>query len=150
GAADPHRVLQHGLEYRLQLPWRTADDPHNLRGGGLLLQRLGERTRARVERLFQLDQRVWLVANLRYRLRSSRTNLAAEPWAVCAFERQGHLVGTVTGPTFRSAQLVNPNRAAPELAPFHTRSPRRRYSLNGIYGMSSGNLLVSRFWRRRT
>src|SRR5262245_23819286 len=37
-------------------------------------------------------------ANARSRLRSGRTKLAAACWAICAFERQGHLVGTATGP----------------------------------------------------
>jgi hypothetical protein len=64
-------------------------------------------------------RRVWhlgLVANMRSRLRSGRTKLAAACWAICAFERQGHLVGTATGPPFRSAQPriepINPNRTA--------------------------------------
>src|SRR5262249_8659740 len=34
------RVVQYGLQYWLKLPRRPADDPQNLRGGGLLLQRL--------------------------------------------------------------------------------------------------------------
>src|SRR5215472_3451524 len=42
-----------------------------------------------------------LVANARSRLRSARTKLAAAYWAFCAFERQGHLVGTATGPPSR-------------------------------------------------
>ncbi|MFZ0100914.1 MAG: hypothetical protein WAL49_01350, partial [Pseudolabrys sp.] len=29
-----------GVQYRLDLGWRTGDDTQNLRGGGLLLQRL--------------------------------------------------------------------------------------------------------------
>src|SRR5262249_16402881 len=36
-------------------------------------------------------------SNVSFRLRSGRTKLAAACWALCAFERQGHLVGTVTG-----------------------------------------------------
>jgi hypothetical protein len=42
GPADPHRILQYGLEDRLKLPQRTADDPQNLRGAGLLLQSLSK------------------------------------------------------------------------------------------------------------
>jgi hypothetical protein len=42
GAAEPGRVFQHGLENRLQLAGRTADDLQHLRGRGLLLKRLGE------------------------------------------------------------------------------------------------------------
>src|SRR5262249_25497604 len=36
-----HRVLQHGLEDRLQLTWRPRNDAQHLRGRRLLLQRLG-------------------------------------------------------------------------------------------------------------
>src|SRR5262249_19803356 len=54
--------------------------------------------------LFQFNQRIGPVANARSRLRSGRTKLATARWALCAFERQGHLVGTVTGPLLRSAQ----------------------------------------------
>src|SRR5262249_29739364 len=78
---------------------------------GKLPPRLGEFTGARFELLFQLDQRIGLVANVRSRLRSARTKLAVACWALCAFERQGHLVGTATGPV-RSAQPINPNRTA--------------------------------------
>jgi hypothetical protein len=42
GLADAGRVRQYGLEHRLQLAWRAADDLQHVRGRGLLLQRLGE------------------------------------------------------------------------------------------------------------
>jgi hypothetical protein len=42
GLADAGCVLQHGLEHRLQTALRAADDLEDLRGRGLLLQRLGE------------------------------------------------------------------------------------------------------------
>ena len=42
GLADACRVLQHGLEHRLQLARRTADDLQHLGGRGLLLQRLAQ------------------------------------------------------------------------------------------------------------
>src|SRR5262249_8414524 len=43
--------------------------------------------------------------NARSRLRSGRTKLAVARWAICTFERQGHLVGTVTGsPSGRPSQ----------------------------------------------
>ena len=42
GLADARRVLQHGLEHRLQFARRTGDDLQHLGGRGLLLQRLGE------------------------------------------------------------------------------------------------------------
>jgi hypothetical protein len=100
----PCRVLQHCLEYELQLPGRSGDDAQYFRCRRLLLQRFGKvlprlvkLTGARFELLFQLDQ-CGLVANVRSRLRSGRTKLAAACWALCAFERQGHLVGTATDP----------------------------------------------------
>jgi hypothetical protein len=40
--ARPCRLLQHGLEDRLQVAGRTADDAEHLRGCGLLRQRLGK------------------------------------------------------------------------------------------------------------
>src|SRR6516225_603206 len=116
GIAGPRCACQNGLEDRLQLAGRTGDHLQHLGGRGLLLPRLGELTGARFELLFQLDQRIGPVANARSRLRSGRTKLAAPRWAICAFERQGHLVGTVTGSPFRSAQPriepINPNRTA--------------------------------------
>src|SRR5262249_40375628 len=42
GLADARRFLQDGLEHRLQLPRRAGDDAQHLRGGSLLLQRLGQ------------------------------------------------------------------------------------------------------------
>src|SRR5215831_16263163 len=105
----------------LQLAGRARDDAQHLGGRGLLLQRfgellpsLGELMGARFELLFQLDQRIGPVANTRSHFRSGLT----ARWAICAFERQGHLVGTVTGPPppFRSAQPriepINPNTTA--------------------------------------
>src|SRR5262245_9256173 len=110
GLANAHCIGQHGLEHRLKLAGRAGDDLQHLGGRGLLLQRLGkvpprfgELTGARFELLFQLAQRIGPVANARSRLRSGRTKLAVACWALCAFERQGHFVGTVTGPV-RSAQ----------------------------------------------
>ena len=38
GVADSHRILQHGLENRLQLAGRAGDHAQNLRGSCLLLQ----------------------------------------------------------------------------------------------------------------
>src|SRR5262245_25741587 len=109
--ANAHCIGQHGLEHRLQLARRTGDYAQHLGGRGLLLERLGEVlprlgefTSARFELLFQLDQQIGPVANARSRLRSGRTKLAAACWALCSFERQGHLFGTVTGPPFRSAR----------------------------------------------
>src|SRR5438105_12515407 len=47
-SADARGVLQHCLEYWLQLTRRTADDLQDLRGCSLLLQRLGKLARARL------------------------------------------------------------------------------------------------------
>src|SRR5262245_40553720 len=46
GLAYARRVLQHGLEYGLELARRTRDDAQHLRGRRLLLQRLGQFTSA--------------------------------------------------------------------------------------------------------
>ena len=40
--ADAGRILQHGLEHRLQVAGRAGDDLQHLGGRGLLLQRFGE------------------------------------------------------------------------------------------------------------
>ena len=48
GLADPSRVLQHGLEDWLELAGRAGDDLQDLRGRGLLLQRLAQVARARL------------------------------------------------------------------------------------------------------
>src|SRR5262249_54162600 len=97
GFANTRRVRQNGVKHRLQFAGRPRDDTQHPRGRGLLLPRLGELARARLELDFQLDQRIGPVANVRSRLRSGRTKAAAARWALCAFERQGHLVGTATG-----------------------------------------------------
>ena len=117
GLAQPRRVRQHRLKDRFQLAGRAGDDTQHLRRRRLLLQRLGEF-------LFQLG--VGRAVNVSSRLRSGRTKLAAAWWALCAFERQGHLVGTVTDPlpakdrAYQSQQNRTMHRAAV------TRSPRRR------------------------
>src|SRR5262249_49990969 len=108
GFAEAHGVRQHGLEHWLQLAGRTRNYLQHLRRSCLLLQRLAQLALARFELLFQLVSvclEVLLRPSLglaatggaRSRLRSGRTKLAAACWAFCAFERQGHLVGTVTG-----------------------------------------------------
>src|SRR5262249_17954325 len=100
------RVGQNSLKDALKVAWRTGDCVEHLGGRRLLLQRLGkvpphlgELTGARFELLFQLARRIGPVANARFRLRSGRTKLAAARRStICTFARQGHLVGTVTGP----------------------------------------------------
>src|SRR5262249_30988475 len=42
GLADTNRIRQHGLEHGLKLAGGTADDPEDLRGRRLLLQRLAQ------------------------------------------------------------------------------------------------------------
>ena len=42
GLANARRVLQHGLEHRLQFAWRRTDDLEHVGGGGLLLQRFAQ------------------------------------------------------------------------------------------------------------
>src|SRR5262245_7483494 len=43
---QPRRIRQHGLEHRLEIPWRSADDLQHLRSRRLLLQRLAQILRA--------------------------------------------------------------------------------------------------------
>ena len=42
GLADPHSVFQHGLEHRLELARRAADDAKHFGGRGLLLERFAQ------------------------------------------------------------------------------------------------------------
>jgi hypothetical protein len=85
-------------EHRLDVGRRARDDAQDLGGGGLLLQhfskvlsRVGEFASAYFELPLQVEG-VPPSANARSSLRSDRTKLAAARWALCAFERQGHLV----------------------------------------------------------
>src|SRR5262245_7132720 len=50
---EPGRIRQHGLEHRLQLAGRAADDLQHLRGRRLLLQRFRELARARLHLIEQ-------------------------------------------------------------------------------------------------
>jgi hypothetical protein len=88
----------HGLEHRLHLRGRPADDFQHLGGCRLPLQGLGELAPVLFELLFQIG--TWLAhpANARSHLRSGRTKLATMCSVLRAFARQGHLVGTLTGP----------------------------------------------------
>jgi hypothetical protein len=63
GPADAGCARQHCLEHRLQLARRAADDLQDLRGRGLLLQRLAQLARARLHlvkqpRVFDGDHRL--------------------------------------------------------------------------------------------
>src|SRR5262245_28807519 len=122
------RVGQNSLKDGLRVAWRTGDRAEYLGDRRLLLQRLGkvpphlgELTGARFELLFQLAQRIGPVANARFRLRSGRTKLAAA--RRCA--RQGHLVGTVTGPPLRPFAASGPPKSPilPELGRTHLGLP---------------------------
>src|SRR5262245_26543368 len=104
GFTEASRTLGDNVEHWLELGRRGTDNPQNLSHRRLLLERLGKF-------LFQIGAGFADAANAHSCLRSGRTKLAAACWALCAFERQGHLVGTVTGPV-RSAQPSNPNRTA--------------------------------------
>ena len=42
GVAESRGVLRNGVQHRLEVRRRTADNPEDLAGGGLLLQRLGQ------------------------------------------------------------------------------------------------------------
>src|SRR5262245_29992778 len=113
------RVGQNSLKDGLKVAWRTGDRVEYLGGRRLLLQRLGkvpphlgELTGARFELLFQLAQRIGPVAAARFRLRSGRTKLAGARWTLCTFARQGHLVGTVTGPPLRPSPLADRPRVS--------------------------------------
>src|SRR6476619_2677190 len=106
--ANAHRVREHGLEDQLQLHGRARDDLQHLRGRGLLLQRVGEFAFTRYElslqlaracfQLFQLRVGLADTVKARSRLRSARTKLATARSFLRPLARQGHLVGTVTGP----------------------------------------------------
>src|SRR5260370_6354227 len=123
------RVGQNSLKDGLKVTWGTGDRAEHLGGTRLLLQRvgkvaphLGELTGARFELLFQLAQRIGPVANARFRLRSGRTKLAAARRStMCTFARQGHLVGTVTGPPFAPIAACGPPKSPilPELCRTH-------------------------------
>src|SRR5262249_8062785 len=91
GFANAGRIFQHGIEDRPQLPGRAANHPQHLRGRGLLLQSVGELP-------FQVGIGCAQAVNVSSRLRSRRTKTGNACSALRPFSRQGHLVGTVTGP----------------------------------------------------
>jgi hypothetical protein len=81
------------------------DDPENLGCRCLLLQRFGkvlpslsEFTPVFFELLFQIGTRLARPTNVSSRLRSGRTKTRNTCLALRPLARQGHLVGTVTGP----------------------------------------------------
>src|SRR5262245_46839006 len=130
GLAEARGTLGHHLQHGLQLGRRGADDPQNLGCRRLLFERLGEF-------LFQIGVGYAKGVSVSSRLRSGRTRLAVACWALCAFERQGHLVGTATGPpSGRPSQgsslsiLTEPHD---ELVPIHSiTSSANASNLSGI------------------
>src|SRR5215470_17817006 len=112
------RVGQNSLKDGRKVACGTGDRAEYLGGRRLLFQRLGkvpphlgELSGARFELLFQLTQRIRLVANAGFRLRSGRTKFAGARWTSCTFARQSHLVGTVTSPPLRPSPVANCPRA---------------------------------------
>src|SRR5262249_44818610 len=85
--------------------------------------------------LFQIGTRLTHPINARSRLRSGRTKLAAACWTICAFARQGHLVGTVTGPPpgrlSQGSSLSILTEPHDELAPPHSITSSARASSEG-------------------
>src|SRR5215467_8420439 len=86
--ADPRRVRQDRLEYRLQVSRRVRDDLEYLRRRRLLLQRLGELP-------FQVGVGCAKAVNISSRLRCLRTKTGNLPSALRPFARQDHLVAMV-------------------------------------------------------
>src|SRR5262249_23956497 len=122
----------------------AGDNAQHLRGRRLLFQRLSKVLPSLdkfvpvfFKLLFQIGTRLTHPIASRSRLRSGRTKLAAACWTLCAFERQGYLVGTVTGlhsgrPSQRSSLsiLTEPHD---ELAAFHSiTSPARASRMGGM------------------
>ena len=101
------------IEHRLQIESRAADDLEHVGGRGLLRQRFVQLARTRFEFLLQLRSGFANAVNVSSRLRFVRTKTGNASSALHPFASQDHLVGTVTGPPFRSAQPriepTNPN-----------------------------------------
>ena len=91
GIADARGVGEHGLEDRFECVGRARDHAQDIGGRGLLLQSL-------VEFLFQVRVGCAKAFNVSSRLRSGRTKTTNAGLALRPLARQGHLVGTVTGP----------------------------------------------------
>src|SRR5262249_22585 len=103
GFTEASRTLGDNVEHWLDLGRRRADDRENLSHRRLLLERLGKP-------LFQL--RFADRVNALARLRSRRTKTTSVRSALRLFARQGHLVGTVTGPLSVGPprlEPINPN-----------------------------------------
>src|SRR5262245_52205000 len=99
GLANAHCIGQHGLEHRLKLARRTADDLQHLRGCRLLLQRLDEF-------LFQVGVGCVKTINGSSSLRCLRTKTGSAGSTLRPFARQDHLVGTATGPLGSSLSIL--------------------------------------------
>src|SRR5262245_33106124 len=102
---DARRVCHHSLEHRLQIAGRPGDDLQRLGGRRRLRPGLGEFAPVRFELLFKIGTRLTLPTNACSHLRSGRTKTTNACSALRSLARQGHLVGTVTGPPSGWAQL---------------------------------------------
>src|SRR5262249_24146050 len=108
---------------------------------GKVPPRLGELAGARFELLFQFDQRIGPVANVRSHLRSGRTKLAAARSAICPFASQDHLVGTVTGPPSvrPKSSLSILTELHDELAPFNSITSSAAIRGTDLWNISPGS-----------
>src|SRR5262245_3339626 len=91
GLATAGGVRQNRSEDPVQLARRTRNDLQHLCSRSLLLQRL-------IELLFQVGVGFAEAVNVSSRLRCLRTKTGNASSTLRPFARQGHLVGTVTGP----------------------------------------------------
>src|SRR5262249_12469883 len=90
------------------------------------------------EFLFQIGVGCAKGISVSSRLRSGRTRLAVACWVLCAFERQGHLVGTATGPLSQGSSLSILTEPHDErAAPHAIRSSARASSVDGTSSPSA-------------
>src|SRR5262249_3813348 len=111
GLANAKRVFQHGIENRLQISRRRADDTQDLRGRCLLLQRLAQLARALLlglEQAYILDGDHGLVGE-----RTQQFDLLVGEGTHCLATEHDHADGR-SFPQQRDAQqrmqLAEPNR----------------------------------------
>ena len=93
---ETHSSPDNRVQDRLDVGRRAADRSKDSGRARLLLQSLTQLARARFE--FLLQHIAGGLLSARTHLRSGRTKVATLCSALRAFARQGHLVGTVTGP----------------------------------------------------
>src|SRR5262249_15283782 len=134
-AAEQYEVADDRIEHRLHIRRQAGKDAQYVCRRPLLLPRLAEFAPVSFELLFEIGTRLTHPADARLSLRSGRTKLAAARWAICAFERQGHLAGIVTGPLpvgpRQGSSLSILTEPHDELAPFHSITSSARVSSVG-------------------